>query len=48
VEALKWCRLASRQGHDIAILHQATLEASMAREQVIQAVRLEREWKPVK
>ena len=48
VEALKWCRLASQQGHDIAFVHQATLEATMTREQVIEAVRLEREWKPAK
>ena len=48
VEALKWCRLASLRGHDIAFVHQATLEATMTREQVIEAVRLEREWKPVK
>ena len=48
VEALKWCRLASQQGHDIAFVHQATLEATMTREQVIEAVRREREWKPAK
>ena len=43
-EALKWCRLASAQGHQIAELHQATL----TRDDIIQAVRLSQEWKPVR
>ncbi len=44
IEALKWCRLASAQGHQIAELHQTTL----TRDDIIQAVRLSQEWKPVR
>ena len=46
VAAYMWRNLASAQGNDIAKTARDALEKDMTREQIAEAQRLAREWKP--
>jgi hypothetical protein len=46
VEALKWYSLAAAQGDDSASKCQASIEKTMTREQIVEAQKLSRDWKP--
>ena len=48
VQADKWWNLAAAQGHATAKANKAIIEKTMTREQIAEAQKLARDWKPTK